>query len=460
MLIYQNEEFQKLYDEVGFDAEWKERDFVSYAREYMNRASHKVLAIGGLRGTGKTIGLLQSVKGLDACYITAQKGDDVTGADYIEFLKHTDKKYIIIDEYSWIKDRKALDEYLYSAVQNGKRIAITGTESITLDFLNYGNLIHRVDMIHCTLFSYSEHCRLNNLSPCKQSCEDYLKNGGTFKAYAINNYYSMKDYIKTAIIDNLVAYTQMPIEKATAIVYSILYKAVCPSNLTTVPTLTENHLSVKNFLDEFGVNPDIEFTDGELDRVSDVLEQVGVIISVPNWERAEARSEYRTYIVNPSITYQLILAAYDIPEVNHYLLGEIYEASVMAHLYYHKLTDDNIYYLDRNTADGKNKELDIVVTQPSGKSVFLFECKLRQESKLAQNATILSDELEEYFPDGNIDGRYIVYTGKECIDTISGKTVVFTPLNSTVEHYYNIDSTISRLNQMQSKRKTDLDREE
>lgn len=445
MKVYTDEKLRELYTQMEIDPSWKERDFVPYAREYMSKSCHKILAIGGLRGTGKTTGLLQAINGLDACYIIAQKGEDQTSRDYIDFLKSTDKKFVVIDEYSWIKSRSELDEYLYTAVQNGKRIAVTGTESITLDFLNYGNLIHRVDMVHCTLFSYDEYCRLNNLPQDKASCESYLKYGGTFPDYAIKNYDTMKDYIKTAIIENLAAYTQMPTDKAAAIVYSILYKAVCPSNLTKVPKLTENHLSIRNFLDEFGIDADIVFTPQELKRVGNILEQVGVVVYVPNWEKIQSQTENRIYIVNPSITYQLIMAVYDIPEVNHYILGEIFEASVMSHLFYHKLSEDNLYYLEVNTPDGKNKELDIVVTQRNGKSVFLFECKLRQDDRLQKNATILSGDLYQYFPDGEIDGRYVVYTGKETLKDVDGKTVVFTPLNSTIEHYYNIGAHIERL---------------
>lgn len=435
MKIYQNEELKKLYIDEEIKNEWKERDFVAYVREYMGKAKQKILAIGGLRGTGKTTGLLQAIKDLDACYIISQQNEKETSEDYIEFLKKTEKKYIVIDEYSWIRERSYLDKYLYTAIQDGKRIAITGTESITLDFLNYGDLIHRVDMVHCTLFSYSEYCRLNNLELCKASCEEYLKFGGTFSEYAIKNFETMKNYIKTAIIDNLVAYTQMPTDKATAIVYSILYKAVCPSNLRSVPVLTKNHLSVSNFLDEFGVDSDINFTENELKRVKDILEQVGVIITVPNWDGDS--SDYRIYIVNPSITSQLILTAYNIPEIDRYILGEVYEASVMSHLYFNKLSTDNIYYLE--TTDGNNKELDIVVTQPNGKSVYLFECKLKQGATLSSKATILSDAIEDFFPNGDIEARYVIYTGQECIKTIGDKTIIFTPLNEIVQNYYCID---------------------
>jgi predicted AAA+ superfamily ATPase len=445
MLVYQNEEFANIYKDLELDPKWGERDFVSYARDYMNRNNHKILAIGGLRGTGKTVGLLQAIKDFDACYIVAQREEDVTGEDYISFLKDCDKRYIVIDEYSWIKDREPLDQYLYTAVQNGKRIAITGTESITLDFLNYRELLHRVDMVHCTLFSYDEYCRLNNLTPCKASCMSYLKNGGTFKEYAVKNFDTMQNYIKTAIVDNLAAYTKLPIEDAAALVYSVLYKAVCPSNLDHVPVLSENKVTVKNFLDLFGIDSDKEFSETEVKRVGDILEQIGVVVKIPNWERTTTKTDSKYYIVNPSLTCQLILAAYDIPDVNSSILGLVYEASVVSHLWYNRSGDDKLYFLDIQGESGVNKELDIIATQDNGRFVYLFECKLRSESKLSSNATLLSEMIDDCFPDGEILGRYVVYNGEETVKVYDGKEVVFSPLNRTIETYYDFERHVERI---------------
>lgn len=448
MVIYQNETFPNIYNELELSSTWGERDFVPYVRDYMSRSNHKVLAIGGLRGTGKTVGLLQAVKELDACYVSAQIDEPETGADYVSFLKNCGKKYIVIDEYSWIKDRQLLDQYLYTAVQDGKRIAITGTESITLDFLNYKDLLHRVDMVHCTLFSYDEYCRLNNMSPCKQTCESYLKNGGTFREYAVKNFDTMQNYIKTAIIDNLAAYTRMPTEKATALVYSVLYKAVCPSNLDHVPVLSEDKSDVNNFLNLFGVDRDLELSEGEVKRVGDILEQIGVVVKVPNWEKEQTKTECKYYIVNPSLTCQLILAAYDIADINRGILGFVYEASVVSHLWYKKSSEDNLYFLERQSDSGNNKELDIVVTQENGRFVYLFECKLRSDCKLSKKATILSDEMDDCFPDGEILGRYVVYNGEETYKSYNDKEVIFAPLGRTVERYYEFDYHVQRIKEL------------
>lgn len=273
MKIYQNEDLKR-YIDAATKPEWKERDFVNYVREYMNKSNLKVLAIGGLMGTGKTTGLLQAIKEFDACYIVAEKEESETSEEYIEFFKNTEKKYIVIDEYGWIKERSLLDKYLFTAIQNGKRIAITGKDNITLEYLNYGDLMHRVDMVHCTFVSYDEYCRINDLTVCKKTREDYLNYGGICSEWTVTDFDVLKNYIKVAIIDNMVVYTQIPVKKVTAIVYSILNSMV-----------STKHISDTDFFSESGDDIDITFTVNQYKRVKDILEEVGVIVTVPDCGR-------------------------------------------------------------------------------------------------------------------------------------------------------------------------------
>ena len=63
MKIYQNEALKRhIKEELCINPNWEERDFVSYAKKYFSGALHKIFVVGGLRGTGKTVGLLQSIK--------------------------------------------------------------------------------------------------------------------------------------------------------------------------------------------------------------------------------------------------------------------------------------------------------------------------------------------------------------------------------------------------------------
>ena len=170
-------------NELKYKPEWNRRYFVCDVIDYLNESTEKVLAVSGLKGTGKTIGILQACEAFDILYVLIQNDNMDNGSDVIDLLMNTDKKYIVIDQYSWIKDRDELDRYLLTSVQNGKRIILTAGVSMTLEVLNYGSLIHRVRVLHTTLFTYREYLDLYDYSPNKETCEKYLKEGGLFSEY-------------------------------------------------------------------------------------------------------------------------------------------------------------------------------------------------------------------------------------------------------------------------------------
>ena len=115
-------------DEV-LDLSWKERDFVAISQEFIRSKINKVLIVSGLRGTGKTTGMLQLVRKNDGLYLSSERGESETAQDYIDLIKNSPQKVIAIDEYTWIKDRErlCLDSIISSCVQYGKRIILTGT---------------------------------------------------------------------------------------------------------------------------------------------------------------------------------------------------------------------------------------------------------------------------------------------------------------------------------------------
>lgn len=67
--------------------------------------------------------------------------------------------------------------FLFTMVQNGKRVIITGTESVVLEYLVYEDLIHRAIVVHTNTFTFKEYCCLNRLSEYKESCIPYLREG-------------------------------------------------------------------------------------------------------------------------------------------------------------------------------------------------------------------------------------------------------------------------------------------
>ncbi len=441
MRIYEGKELEKYKNEIlKINPAWKRRDFTYNTKHYLNSSTEKILAIGGLRGTGKTVGILQAAEGYDAVYVLTQEREKETSKDYIDFLEKTDKKYIIFDEYSWIKDREQLDRFLLTAVQNGKRIVITGTESITLDFLNYGALNHRVDMLHTTMVKYDEFLRLNDMQHSKASCEKYLTEGGLFKEYALKNYDSTREYIFEAIVKNLAGYlkSDMSEEKATTLTYSVLYKAICPSNLSTVPQLRQYGVTLENFLDKMGVNTTIIPESKDLNRVADIFEQIGLIVRIPNFDEESGIKE-QYYITNPSLTCQLIKAAYDLDKIENYVLGHVFESTVAVQLAINKLEGHDIYFYNNgNQQDNpNNKEMDVILADRNKEAAYLFEVKYRQKDTLSSDNMILSGYLEKHeLKDAEIEGRYVVYNGKPSVKEYEIGSIIFTPPTSRALDYY------------------------
>ena len=141
-----------------FDAKWAKRDFVYEASNYVRSSLLKALIVSGLRGTGKTTGMYQLAMDFDALYLCAEKGEQASAEDYARLLQEADKKLVILDEYTWIQNRKDafLDNIVNNCVQHGKKVILTGTESANLESLRHKELIHRAECLHVTRFSFEE----------------------------------------------------------------------------------------------------------------------------------------------------------------------------------------------------------------------------------------------------------------------------------------------------------------
>ena len=451
MLIFEGEELKKYKtEELEFDSTWRERDFVSGVRRYINGATEKVLAIGGLRGTGKTVGILQGIGENDVTYILAQKGEAEKGADYVNALKNATTKNIVIDEYSWINERDVLDKYLLTAVQNGKRVVLTATESIVLDYLKYGAINHRVEVLHTTMFTYEEYLRLYNKTRDKNSCAEFLTEGGLFKKYILKNFDSTKAYIEESIVKNLAGYLKKEMDEETArtLTYSVLYKAICPSNLTSVPTLRREHVTLDNFLEEMGVNSSISIDSKYLARTADIFEQAGIIVRIPNFDKESSLKE-QYYITNPSISCQLIKATYGLHTLDDSILGHEFEAVVAIQLATNRLEDHDIifYHADAKKDNNINKELDIAIVDKKRENAYLFECKFSQNAVIRSDATLVSGHLESGpFRDMDIRGRYLIYNGDPKVrNDYAVGNVILSPICSILDNYFCFEENVRRI---------------
>lgn len=446
MLCYSGKELQE-YIEKETERTWKQRDFLTDLDLYLKRTRTEVLGISGLRGTGKTVGLLQFLKDKNGVYICAQIGDDKTVNDYIELLKTIPNDIIVLDEYPWIKgsNKDELDAFLYTLTQNGKKVIITGTESIAIDALQAEKLIHRIKIVNVNHFSYDEYCRMNDLEKNKENCKQYLMKAGVFPQYIVNSFQSMINYVKNAVSDNLTFHMKgLDKEKAAAIVYTILYKAVCDSAIKFVPQIKENRETIESFLNEIGVDSEIEFTNFDFQRVSSVLIDAGVIISVPNYENNE---EFRTYIVNPALTYQMLCAVHhleDLPDkFKKSLYGYMFEASCVVHINQQLCNtgwgEDKLYYMYKKEGDNQS-EIDFLIENTSKHSdIYLFECKLNDGAVVKEKSSLVSDFTENLFAK-EIGGRYAVYNGPHNFDVINDKEILYVGMDNLLSQYYSFSA--------------------
>lgn len=99
--------------------------------------------------------------------------------------------------------------YLWTLAEGGKRVAITGTHSLAMDYLEKGELIHRTSRINVNMFSYEEFCRIYQKNYSKESCIEFLMTGGIFKECAIYSFSDMKKYIQEAVIDDLAKFMEI-----------------------------------------------------------------------------------------------------------------------------------------------------------------------------------------------------------------------------------------------------------
>ena len=442
MLVVDRSNCALEFEKLGIKAEWRERDFVKEVRAYTESILSKVLLVSGLRGTGKSVGVLQAVKDLDFVYVRMDPNED-DGAEVEKFLRSRSERVVALDEYTWAENRRNLDAFLYTMVGRGKRVIITGTESLVLEALKAGPLIHRAITVRTTHMAFPEYCRLWGVEDSQRECDEYLKRGSVFPAY-VEGEGSLMSYVESAIIANLLGYarehcTLFDKTNVPNIVYTLLYRAIWDL-LRTDPKLLRcvEEVDSSRRLERLGI--DCSSVDrGDLGVVAEMLEAAGVLTIVPNL----LGSGSRTYVTSPFITYQFVKFLFPGLEESGSLMGFLYEANCMVDMCHHQLETDKVYYVAGGKAD--NFEVDIVVVGNADwhkKQFYLIECKHSAKINAhGVNWSVLNGRVEDAllkaFPDSEIGGRFIVHPGEESWQTHkSGREVAVVKQGEHLYKYY------------------------
>lgn len=187
--------------------ELKKRYIFNDIMNYLNDDNHKVMCLYGLRRTGKTILMAQSIMELDkyddSLYVLCEENDTVG-----ELKKHINNhkcKYIFIDEATkltnFINTCSILaDIYTFS----GKKVVMAGTDSLGFRIASKDELFDRVILKHTTYIPYNEYNHLLGLS-----IDKYIQYGGTLSLEGVdyNNYRAESspfyEYLDGAIVENI-----------------------------------------------------------------------------------------------------------------------------------------------------------------------------------------------------------------------------------------------------------------
>ena len=93
--IYEGKNLKEyMQKNLNINPKWNHRNFVNCVTSYINSSTEKILAIGGLRGTGKTVGILQATENSDVVYLSSQTDESEIADDYIIQKFDSAKQYI------------------------------------------------------------------------------------------------------------------------------------------------------------------------------------------------------------------------------------------------------------------------------------------------------------------------------------------------------------------------------
>jgi hypothetical protein len=190
--------------EMSLCRNYRERFLIKQLHSFVTGENdHRILCLFGLRRTGKTVMMMHEIDKLDSfeqcLFIECEDNDsmmDVRNA----IDEFSECKYVFIDEITKVKNFSRAcsflaDHYAFA----GRKIVVTGTDSLGFIFASSDELFDRMCFIHTTYVSFKEFNFLLG-----KGIEDYLKYGGTLTdGEVFYNKDNLNEYTNSAIVNNV-----------------------------------------------------------------------------------------------------------------------------------------------------------------------------------------------------------------------------------------------------------------
>lgn len=456
------------------------RDCITQVRDYIKNTNNKVCTIYGLRRTGKTILMLQSLlelKSTDVAYITfTRKVNAVDLKSLMDKLVENNIKYVYIDEITEMNNFLACASMLSDVyVGLGLRVIISGTNSYMLNIASKDVFYDRTIRISTSYISYKEYRKLLGDDI---GILDYIRFGGVLAANTFYDRDSTKTYIRTAITDNIVhslenadprEYTSLTELNNQSLFRKALEQTIDNANRElTLDVITRNYENhdigsaeqligkghlvdrdevLKILKDKLKIK---DVSDGKVsqdcvDELENFLEELDVIRFYTRYQEKRKRgvstlnSIKVPLFLQPGLRYRQTLTLIEsLGEADSYKLiedieGQLLEQTVIIdHLIRYKDTPVMVTQILRN-----GQEIDMLLFNKDTKEIVLFEIKRSSKQVDRQCKYLVNKEFNSYIEEqfgGNITGRIVLYTGKDCNVSIEGLDV----------YYKNIDKYLRR----------------
>lgn len=142
----------RTYIMSNIDKSWKCRDIVDGIVNYFdNPYKGMMFGLTGLRGTGKTVSLLQALvkmnKLSESMYVTLATDSDIDCAGLCSYLEPQldGIKYLVIDEATRIKNLIKNGDTLFEELKRfGIAVVLSGTDTLALAISSGDGLFHRI----------------------------------------------------------------------------------------------------------------------------------------------------------------------------------------------------------------------------------------------------------------------------------------------------------------------------
>lgn len=484
------------YIRSSIDKSWKCRDTVDSIVNYFdNPYKGMMFGLTGLRGTGKTVSLLQALvkmnKLSESMYVTLATDSDI---DCTGLCSHLEPqlagiKYLVIDEATRIKNLIKNGDTLFEELKRfGIAVVLSGTDTLALAISSGDGLFHRIVEHNITFISLAEYERiLCNESDKTRVVVSYIKSGGLMAPDNVKDFDTFKVYVNTAIVDNILntvsknkgvsefeLVSKMSDTKLRSIVFGILYSigykawridkalADCGGlndenaggsvrfknnfsrviNALSLSRLINKAEIVKMVCRTLGVSEVVTIAQSELNEVLDYLEKLGIIVGLENI--APSSHEVQYFVVNPSVynqVYSEVIKAVDNESLAggrpirlKAVYGSVFESAVIVHA---------MWYAERHGLEAgyfrnsRGREIDLIVYKLLDS--FDFDESIYYEIKL-------TDRMDDAVTRLSWLNNKTYSPGEECIPTdaatVLGRYVIYNGVQGRFTGYSLTSSEI------------------